>query len=212
MKKIIAIVIIVLLTIFGFWYAKKMPSKLADSSVATYRNSGLGISFTYPKILSASTTGEIVSLHHEVLFEHHDYCDFKGEATTTIPSLTDFQVSFRTQDKNIVDTIKTESPYIPEENFVNGNVVPSPGFIDSVTAGSLEGYKIFEGAEGCGHTTYYFSVSNSKTLIVKEDLITVFTGAIDKENEDAALAVPGVINKEKETEILNSILKTVQVN
>jgi len=195
----------------GIWYAQKTRGVPADPNIATYKNSSLGISFTYPKILSANTINGVITLHHEVPFTHHDYCDFKGEGDTTINTLTDFNVTFHISDKNLVDTMKTESPYIPEENFVNGNVVASPGFIDSYTSGGFSGYAIFEGAEGCGFTTYYFPVSSDKTLVVRQDFITVFTGAIDVENMKAAEAVPGVINRETEKSYLESIFKTLKI-
>ncbi|MFZ2621197.1 MAG: hypothetical protein WAX85_01725 [Minisyncoccia bacterium] len=211
MKKLILPFIIIILAVGGFWYYKKTNKTPVDTTVSNYRNSTSGISFTYPKILTASTTSGEVTLHHEVPFTHHDYCDFKGEGDMTIPTLTDFNVVFHVVNKGLVETMKTESPYIPQENFVNGEVVVSPGFIDEYSVGELKGFKIFEGAEGCGQTTYYFPIDNSKTLVTREELITVFTGAIDTENMDKALAVPGIINKEKSTQIFESILKTLKV-
>ncbi len=112
-------------------------------------------------------------------------------------------------DNNLVDTIKHESPYIPEENFLNGKVVPSPGFIDPVEFGNLQGYSIFEGAEGCGHTIYYLKVSERRTLVVILDFITIFSGSIDTENMNNALAVPNVINKTQAEEVFNTIMKSI---
>ena len=212
MKKNIAIILVFILVVGGIWYYKKIKKAPIDTTVTTYRNTNLGISFTYPKILTASTTEDSVTLHHEVPFIHHDYCDFKGEGDTTINTLTDFNVKFYTVDKSLVEAMKSESPYIPAENFVNGEVVPSPGFIDPYQSGNLKGYSIFEGAEGCGHTIYYLKVGSNKTLVVTSDLITVFTGAIDVENMNSALAVPGVLNKEKASVIFEAIMKTVIAN
>ena len=211
MKKIILPIIIILGLIGGIWYVKKDKIVPVETTTSQYRNVNSGISFTYPRILQAKTENGIATLHHEVPFEHHDYCDFKGEATTTIPTLTDFHVKFFIVNKNLVDTMKTESPYIPQENFVNGEVVESPGFIDLYYINDLKGYKIFEGAEGCGRTIFYFPISSEKTLVVTDEFITVFSGAIDVGNMEAALLVPGVINREKATETFESILKTVKV-
>ena len=212
MKKVVGFLIIILIIIFGFWYARKNNKAPAETTTLTYRNSNLGINFTYPKTLSASSTSAGVTIHHEVPFEHHDYCDFKGEATTTIPTLTDFNLKMHVVNKNLVDTMRTESPYIPSENFVNGAVVPSPGFIDPFDTGTYKGFAIFEGAEGCGQTIYYLKISDSKTLVATNELITVFSGAIDVENMNAALAVPGVIDKTENENYLLDILKTVSVN
>jgi len=211
MKKVY-IIIVLIIALLGVWYfGTKKSSVTVPSTTATYRNSTNGIGFTYPKILTARTEYGITSLRHSVPFEHHDYCDFKGEATTTIPTLTDFHVRFYIVEKNIIGTMKQESPYIPAENFVNNTVIPSPGFIDSVEIGTLKGYKIFEGAEGCGHTIYYFEIEKNKTLVVIQDFITIFSGAIDVEQGAKALLVPGVISKEKEAEIFDSIVKTIEV-
>ncbi len=211
MKKTSIFIILIVIIVGGFWILKNKPKTPLDKSLFVYNNPNVGVSFSYPKILSASTTENTVTIHHSVPFTHHDYCDFKGEIDTTIDNLSDFNVSFHTEDLSLIQTMKKLSSYIPQENFVNDTIVVSPGFIDSFSVGKLNGYKIFEGAEGCGQTTYYFPVSNSKTLVVKEALVTVFTGAIDTENMSKALAVPRVINKQKSEEILNSILNTIKV-
>ncbi len=211
-KKIFFLIFVLILAAGTLWYAKRSPAPASNTESKTFRNQALGISFVYPKILSASSTPDRVVLHHEVPFTHHDYCDFKSELGTTVETLRDFNVSFYVVEKNIVDTMKKESPYIPEENFVNGAVVPSPGFIDPFTVNDLQGFKIFEGAEGCGHTKYFLSVSNSKTLVITEEWITVFSGAIDSENKASAEAVPGVINKEKEAQIFNSIMQSLKLD
>lgn len=195
----------------GLWLLTRGEATPVDTTVATYRNTNIGITFTYPKILTVTSSSDIITVHHEVPFTHHDYCDFKGEIDTTIPTLTDLDVKFHIVSKNVVDTMKAETPYIPSENFVNGTVVVSPGFIDSYSVGDLKGYKIFEGAEGCGQITYYFPITNTKTLVAKQELVTVFTGAIDVEDEAKAQAVPGVLNNEKATQIFESILKTLKV-
>lgn len=211
MKKYIFIIILVAILIIAFLFYKKSNSKPAETNIASYRNSSLGISFQYPKKLKVTGTTSSIKIHHEVPFEHHDYCDFKGEATTTIKTLTDFNVEMHLVNQSIIKAMKTESPYIPEENFLNGKIVVSPGFIDPVTFGNLKGYSIFEGAEGCGHTIYYFEIESEKTLVVTNDFITIFSGAIDTENMDRALAVPDVINKQSATSIFESIVNSLKV-
>ncbi|MES2213524.1 MAG: hypothetical protein V4473_01625 [Patescibacteria group bacterium] len=211
MKKIVFIIILLIIAIGGLVYSRSHHVPV-DTTVTRYSSSAVGVSFTYPKILEVGTTGNIVDIHHSIPFEHHDYCDFKGEATTTVPTLTDFNVAMQVVSKNLIDTMHSQSPYIPEENYINGEVVESPGFIDSVTYGELKGFKIFEGAEGCGQTTYYFPVGNQKTLVAKQEFITIFSGAIDADQGRQALLVPGVISKEREAEILNSIFTTLTVN
>ena len=203
--------VIITIAVGGIWYIKKGSKSNVDPTISVYNNANLGMSFSYPKILTLSEASGEITLHHEVSFVHRDFCDFKGEGTTTMPTLTDFNVKLHIVNKNIVDTMRAESPYIPAENFVNDNIITSPGFIDSFQSGNLKGFKIFEGAEGCGQTIYYLKVTNSKTIVIRNDLITVFTGAIDAQNEAAAEAVPNVINKQKSEVIFNSIIETLKV-
>jgi hypothetical protein len=211
MKKILLVVLAVIVVSVGFWFFKKAEAPV-DSQKSTFKSAALGITFDYPKILAVKETGGRVSVHHEVPFVHHDYCDFKGEGDTTLPIMPDFHLDMFVVSKNITQSMKQESPYIPEENFVNGVVVPSPGFIDESQYGNLNGFAIFEGAEGCGQTTHYFKLTDSKTLIVRQKMITVFTGAIAVDQKDKAEDVPGVINKEKESFILSNLLESVQID
>lgn len=210
MKKTISIIVLLIIVVVGFWFFKRAEAPV-DSQTATFNSSTLGITFNYPKILTVKEVAGKISVHHEIPFVHHDYCDFKGEIDTTLPIMPDFHLDMYVVSKNVTETMKQESPYIPEENFVNGNVVPSPGFIDESEFRNLKGFAIFEGAEGCGQTTYYFKLSDSKTLIIKQKMITVFTGAIAVEQKDKAEAVPGVINREKEAFVLNGILESLEV-
>lgn len=211
MRKSILIIFVVLIIFGGFVYYKKSATPQINPEVTTYRNSNLGISFKYPKKLQVTGNNERITLHHEVQFTHHDYCDFVGESTTTIDTLTDFHVTLHIVNKNLVDTVRSESPYIPEENFLNGKIVPSPGFIDPVDFGNLKGFSIFEGAEGCGHTVYYLTVSDKKTLVVINDFITIFSGSIDTENMQKALQVPGVINRESAESLFDDFIKNLVV-
>ncbi len=214
MKKLFIFITICVVLLGGFiyWGKTKKPTEQKPPTTKVSTNRTSGISFTYPQILTVTQKDDQTTVHHEIPFVHHDYCDFKGESTTTIPTLTDFNLNMYTRNENYVTVMKTESPYIPQENFVNSEVVPSPGFIDTITVGTLSGFKIFEGAEGCGQTTYYFPITNKKTLVVKQQFITIFSGAIDVDQGVEALKVPGVISKEKESEILKDILESLSVN
>ncbi len=210
MKKIVWGIIILILIAGGMWFVTRGKKVLPNPALTTYNNSNLGISFTYPKILSASTTDESVTLHHEVAFAHHNFCDFKGESASSTANLTDFDVTFHIADGSLIDTMRAENPEIPQENFINGAIVPSPGFIDPYSVGNLNGFKLSESAEGCGQVVYFLSLSSARTLVVKQALITVFTGTIDPVTQANARAVPGVITPDSSDQIFTSILKTLK--
>lgn len=211
MKRIILVLVILFLATGIFWYIKNSETTPVNTDTKTYRNASLGIYFSYPKTLTASTTSDMVELHHDIPFTNNGDCDMIGDEKT-YERLTDFHMSLQTLNKNLVDTMKTLSPYIPEENFVNGEVVESPGFIDRYSAGSFSGFAIYEGAEGCGQVTYYFPIKNNNTLVIRKASIQALNPSVrSEENINAVLAVPDVISNEKSEEIFNEILKTLEV-
>ncbi|MEI6843552.1 MAG: hypothetical protein WCK48_03570 [bacterium] len=211
MKKIILTLVIIALLFGGIYYIKNKKKVAPDTTISRYSNASVGVSFTFPKILSASTTGSTVAIHHEIPYPNNGKCDMMGD-TKTYNNLTDFNVTIKVVEKGLVDTVKEISPYIPQENFVNGELVASPGFIDPVTIGKWNGYSIYEGAEGCGQTTYYFPVSKSQTLVVQKESIQILSGVILNEVRQKVLAVPGVISLEKSEEIFKNLLETLKVN
>lgn len=211
MKKVFFILLLILLVALGFWYVQKNPETTPDPLIKNYRNTNLGISFSYPKTLTASTTSNEVVLHHDIPYENHGDCDMVGD-TKTYDRLTDFHVVMQTLNKNLVETMKELSPYIPEENFVNNEVIESPGFIDAYIVGSFSGYSIYEGAEGCGLITYYFPIEKNKTLVVRRSSIQALNVSVSPlEKRQEILAVPGVISNEKSEEIFLVVLKSLVV-
>ena len=210
MKKISLLLIIIILLIAIGWFFANKEKAVVDKTIGTYKNSSLGITFSYPKILTASTTDGVVTLHHDIAYENRGDCDMMGDEKI-YPRLTDFRVTIQKMNKNVVDAMRTVSPYIPQENFVNNKVVVSPGFIDAFKTQGYEGYAIYEGAEGCGQTTYYFPIEEEKTLIIHKASIQILSGVIAEEKMNEVLAVPGVISREKSEEIFISILNSLKV-
>ncbi len=210
MRKFSLLLIIVMILVATGWFFKNKEKIVLDDSLATYRNTTLGISFRYPKILNTSVADGKVVLLHDIPFENTGECDMMGEETI-YPRLTDFRVTMQKMNKSLVDTMKTVSPYIPQENFVNDQVVESPGFIDKFSVGTLKGYAIYEGAEGCGQTTYYFPIKDDQTLIIGKASIQILSGIFSDNREKEVLAVPGVISREESNQIFLSILQTLKI-
>jgi hypothetical protein len=176
-----------------------------------YKDPDTGISFTYPKNLTASTTDGIARLRHDIPYKNAGACNMMGEEKT-YDRLTDFEMEIRIINKNHTETVKTLSPYIPQENFVNDELVASPGFIDPCTMGNFSGFAIYEGAEGCGKTTYYFPIAGDKTLVIANASIQALSGAMIQEKVTEVLAVPGVISREENKEIFESIVHSLKIN
>ncbi len=211
MKKIVFIVLILLIAGAGYYFLKKDNNPVGEDANKQYQNSDTGISFTYPKILTASTTDGIAVLHHDIPYKNSGACDMMGDEKT-YDRLTDFEMKIQIINKNLAETVKTLSSYIPQENFVNDELVASPGFIDPYTIGHFSGFAIYEGAEGCGQTTYYFPMANNKTLVITNASIQALSGARVQEKVYEVLAVPGVISREKNKEIFESIVRNLKIN
>ncbi|MDQ5969224.1 MAG: hypothetical protein QG579_381 [Patescibacteria group bacterium] len=210
MKKFLLLLTIIIVITSISLFLNDNKKTVTDDTLATYRNSTLGISFKYPKILTASATDGTITLFHDIPFENTGECDMTGE-DTIYPRLTDFRVTMKKMNKGLVDTMKTVSPYIPQENFINNQVIESSGFIDKFSIGTLNGYAIYEGAEGCGQTTYYFPVKDDQTLIVGKASIQILSGIFSGNREQEVLAVPGAISREQSQQIFLSILQTLSI-
>ena len=174
-----------------------------------YKNEALGLAFSYPAKLSVEESSGKIIASHSIPYRNSG-CDMRGDSEVQ-ERLSDFKLTFQMIDKDLVSAMKTISSYIPEENFENGMVKESPGFIDRATFGTVDGFAIFEGAEGCGHVIYYFPMGQSKTLVVTHDIVFEFSGVVAAERRDEVLAVPGVITPEEAEQIRDSILRSVEV-
>lgn len=210
MKKLVLPLLIIILASGLVWYAKKTKEVIPVTDTKTFRNAGLGISFTYPNKLTVKSAADGINIHHDIAYKNTGGCDMMGDEEI-FPRLTDLDINIRIINKNLVESMKEVSPYIPEENFVNGNVVESPGFIDKYSVGGFSGYSIYEGAEGCGHTAYYFPIEKNKTLLVTKASIQALSGIRSPEAEMEILAVPGVIPRQEYEEIFVSIMNSLEV-
>jgi hypothetical protein len=211
MKKIFFGILVLLIAGADYGCPKKESTAAGESPNKHYANSETGISFTYPEYLTASTAAGMAILHHDIPYENGGACDMMGDEKK-YDRLTDFEMNIRIIDRNLTETVKTISPYIPQENFANGELMASPGFIDPCTIGRFSGFAIYEGAEGCGHTRYYFRLSGDKTLVLTNASIQALSGAIVQEKVNEVLAVPGVISREKNMEVFESIVRSLIID
>jgi hypothetical protein len=218
MKKITLIILILFMvdTVSGCVKRDNNPVEKDSSSVVEvenkqYTSPDTGISFTYPKNLAVSTTNAVTLIRHDIPYKNSGACDMMGDAKI-YDRLTDFEMKIRIINKNLTETVKTLSPYIPKENFAEGKLMASPGFIDPYTKGNFSGFAIYEGAEGCGQITYYFPVTDNKTLVISNASIQALSSVISQEKVNKVLAIPGVISREKNKEIFEFILGNLKLN
>lgn len=192
------------------------PNTITDTSQSSNNETsdwkvynGSSFEFKYPKILSLNQQEEKILLNHSIKYQHANPCDFKGDAPQ-LDKLTDFNVSLRVFNKNLKDTVETnESSDIIKNSFKGDTVELSPGFIDKFNTGSLAGYRITNGVEGCGMYTYYFSLTQNKILAVTRSFISEFL-PINADSQKY-LNLPGIIIPSQEEELFNKILSSFKI-
>ncbi len=211
MKKFILMMLILIIAGAGYYFLRKDNPPVGGDAHRQYQNPDTGISFIYPENLTASTTDGIARLHHDIPYKNAGPCDMMGDEKT-YDRLTDLEMKIRLMNRGLTETVKALSPYIPQENFVNGELVASPGFIDPCTIGNFSGFAVYEGAEGCGQTTYYFPIAGNRTLVITNASIQALSGAIRQERVNEVLAVPGVISRKNNQEIFESIVQSLKIS
>lgn len=212
MKKFILIIILLAILGGGIWYKTKDKAPVEQNTgIEEYSSDQVGLSFNYPEELQVTDDGQTVSLFHDIPFENTGACDMVESGEETYPRLTDFNVQMTVYNTAITETVRKLSPYIPEENFVNGELQENPGFIDRVTKGEYSGFMIYEGAEGCGFTTYYFPVQDNKTLVIRKESIQALSGVRGQEIVNEILQVPEAISLEQSEKILNDIINSLEI-
>ena len=207
----IIILIIVVATVVGLLF--KRPNATPANTVATTTPStltfnGAGLNVSYPKELTTYQQDDIVVIHHEIPYQNTGACDMEGDSVV-YPMLTDFHVTMRIVNSPLVQTVKSISPYIPEENFAHDALKVNPGFIDSFEVGAFKGFVIYEGAEGCGVITHYLPIPGNKTLVVQKASIQALSGVRGQEEIQNILRVPGAIAPSVSDRIFTEILQSL---
>ncbi len=216
LKRNIAITIFIMFAgvlVFILFYNKPPlpePQGILPGEPLHYTHTSEEMTFTYPAFLYKETKEGIVSLHHDIPYKNTGACDMIGDEKT-YDTLTDFHVTLRIASTSLVKTVRQMSSYIPEENFDGDVLKVNPGFIDSFEAGSLNGFAIYEGAEGCGMTTHYFPLPGNRTLIIQKESIQALSGVRGETLIKEILAVPGAISKEESEMMFMSIVNSLTI-
>lgn len=199
-------------------YSQEQDLQASESSAPThnqanglkvYKSEKLGLEFSYPEKLQLKESNGVITLNHQVPFENHGNCDMKGDSKT-YPNLSDFNLTIEQVNGNVAQAVKKISPYMPAENFTRDSLKINPGFIDQYKIGQLNGFAIYEGVEGCGHTIYYFPINSGKTLVVTHDMVQLLSGVISSNVKDELLKVPGVINNNESKSIFEGITQSLK--
>ncbi|MBP9847337.1 MAG: hypothetical protein KBD43_14870 [Saprospiraceae bacterium] len=157
--------------------------------------SDASISFEYPALISVKQDAGNITLSHSVDYKHPNPCDFKGDAPP-LDQLSDFGVSLKIINQNLKEFVQSSA--YPGWDYVSKN---------PFTFGSLNGYKVYVGVEGCGYDIYYLTISSAKTLIIQRNHVAEFNSI--NANYQTYLNLPGIISPNKGTEYFNHILSTI---
>lgn len=213
-KRNIVIIIFIIAAAATGWLLFNNPEAVippSTTATTTLSFSGAGLSFSYPKELTVHQQDDNVVLHHEIPFENTGACDMSEEGQT-YEKLTDFHLTMRIINSPLVQTVKSISPYIPEENFSSTTLNINPGFIDSYEVGAYKGFVIYEGAEGCGVITHYFPLSATKTLVAQRAAIQALNPGVRRpEQIREVLVVPGAISVSSSDRMFNDILGSLTI-
>lgn len=159
------------------------------------------LEFFYPDNLTMrQELSGAVSLYHVLPYNHKDSCDFKGDEPI-LESVTDFYSAYKIYDKDILSSVKFD---------MGGNPMTSALKKESAyTIGTMNGYKIYRGIEGCGTYEYYLPISPVQTLVISRNLYAQTLGL----NRDSVVLanIPGLITKGEEESTFNNILFSIKI-
>ena len=186
-------VVVVLVLGYSFLWMKSglidygSQTKDEVSGWKTYRDDNKGFEFKYPEKLKLVKEENKVILNHAIPYENYGDCDMMGEEQL-YTTLDDFDVSFEIVNQKL------------SLRYHDGEY----------SAGTLRGSWAYEGAEGCGHSTYHFPIGEDKTLVVQRAAVQALSGLSTVWDLEKILKVPGVIPQEESEKLFNEILSTVK--
>jgi hypothetical protein len=195
------------MTELEFLQSKIMSQKLGWE---IYKNEALKIQFEYPKkIVSLLEEQNKISLNHSVIFEHNNPCDFKGDGLK-LKELADFKVNLELFKGDLEAAVKNQESEDFVSNYLSEKKLKlEPGFIDEITIGSLNGYVVTQGLEGCGQYTYYFPLNSENTLIIWRSFVPELQPIVEGYQKN--LQIPGIIYPNQEESLFNQIFSTFQL-
>lgn len=173
----------------------------------TYKNEKSAFELKYPEeLITVSQEGNKILMIHSISYEHPDPCEFRDNISS-LKDLTDFKVNLEVFGKNLKETVVANGSDYLLESFLSDNELKiQPNFIDEANLGSLKGYRVTQGVEGCGQYEYYFPLNSEKTLVVIRSFITEFKPIVA--DYEKYLNLPGIISPSEEEKLFKQILSS----
>lgn len=185
----------------------------------TYKDPKNNFSFRYPPTLALQKKGGNVRLYHSIKFRYQDPCDERDNAPV-LNKLIDFDIAFKVVNKDYNTVIREKNGgSAVADNAPNGAGEPanSQKKIDEdfeegdfTEVGNLKGKFFWLAVEGCGGYEYVYPLGTGKSLVLRQEDISIFNHANSTGGADArALKNPNVISPARQNEIVRQILETV---
>jgi hypothetical protein len=198
--KIVLVVGVIAVAVFGIYKIFGQPEGFKKFSNKSF-------SFIYPEIFSLSEEGGRVTVSHSIDYKHPDFCDFKGDSLG-LDKFTDFGMVAEVESRNLKDLLQSDegedfwNTFFKDGEFVGNNSISD--MITPFNAGELKGFEILHSVEGCGRLTYYFPISEEKTLVIHRTIISEYSSVNSERGK--YLSLLGIITPEKEEQIFTDIL------
>lgn len=173
-----------------------VKNEVDTSKWRTYKDTKNGYSFRYPPNLILQKKGGKVRLYHFINFKHQDPCDMRN-GPPFLNKLIDFDVTFEVVNKNVDRAIDD----LPLSDY--------PQSAAWKLAGTIEGKSIRQTIELCGNDAYIFPFKTNKSLVITDEIISLFSG-FDGTSEQVAKALrhPSVIKPEMSAKIVENIFSS----
>ena len=170
------------------------------------------LKFSYPGfILNLDSTNNQLSLWHSIPFKHADPCNLKVAFPDSINGLVDLGFTISVEKSNITDfVLNLGGDFIRKYYFINDTLKPEKGFIDKITVGKYKGYKIQQGAEGCGINMFLLALTNSSTLRITLPYAADNNIGFDNFTFNYYPEAKGLMSPYQSTKIFYRILETIE--
>ncbi len=175
---------------------KNTPVSPKTNTSSWKKYSDASISFEYPSLVSIKQDAGTITLSHSVAYRHPNPCDFKGDAPP-LDRLGDFGVSLKVVNQNLKEFVQSST--YPGWDYASQN---------PFAFGSLNGFKVSSGVEGCGEDIYYLTISSTQTLVIHRGYVAEFNSI--NGDYQTYLNLPGIISPNKAEEYFNHILSTLK--
>ncbi|MDQ6985874.1 MAG: hypothetical protein Q9M91_00270 [Candidatus Dojkabacteria bacterium] len=181
------------------------------TSLTSLTAEDLSFNVTYTSNLELSVGSmDNATIMHSVYYPHQNVCEMRDYDYREIENIVDVRFDIIRSRYEIYASAELYAPILTDNNYISeaGEVTLVPGFIEEYSTGTMTGYSIYTGAEGCGEYTYLFPIDENNTLIITRLQVGEFGYAAGDLAEEY-MSVDGVVLPEEEERLFNEIVESI---